>query len=470
MAWTSKDFIKELQDVEKLLALKSAPALQESLLVALLKKIDCSTNLLASDYVSMLEAITKSSLEDTKKQWLQDKIMERAAEGGEGSKGSKIVKSPQSLVNVPAYLTEAEIQQLLTGEITKAPHLIVQRLRLLGLTSIKEDTKRYCVALLVQSMLWHGMQMPDGDYTYMLATQFTSLFQASKIQSKVAPLKVYPELPTDLGQDWLGKVYGEEKPSLKTLPQLPEIASQVCVRSTNSNLSKNSRTRLQGKQSSSAHGFPADFMQALGDLVHKPLAEPSASSAQGMKLTFFNQQASPKKALPSSVSALDIMKEKQQMGQASSPPKRALALTNEPGKNGKPLDQENVNQEKNNEESNDVTMDDSQTKPKEKKGLEDYEKEAMAILLKRPASAKMSAPRTSMKRPAAKPASGENKGSSTSKSSASKKKILGCLRCRGSAAGCETCRNPTFKGQRFHGRADYLNWKKDQAKRGKIYK
>ena len=105
-----------------------------------------------------------------------------------------------------------------------------------------------------------------------------------------------------------------------------------------------------------------------------------------------------------------------------------------------------------------------------KKGLEDYEKEAMAILLKRPASAKMSAPRTSMKRPAAKPASGENKGSSTSKSSASKKKILGCLRCRGSAAGCETCRNPTFKGQRFHGRADYLNWKKDQAKRGKIYK
>ena len=346
MAWTSEDFIKELQDVEKLLAFKSAPALQESLLVALLKKIDCSTNLLASDYVSMLEAITKSSLEDTKKQWLQDKIMERAAEGGEGSKGSKIVKSPQSLVNVPAYLTEAEIQQLLTGEITKAPHLIVQRLRLLGLTSIKEDTKRYCVALLVQSMLWHGMQMPDGDYTYMLATQFTSLFQASKIQSKVAPLKVYPELPTDLGQDWLGKVYGEEKPSLKTLPQLPEIASQVCVRSTNSNLSKNSKTRLQGKQSSSAHGFPADFMQALRDLVHKPLAEPSASSAQGMKLTFFNQQASPKKALPSSVSALDIMKEKQQMGQASSPPKRALALTNEPGKNGKPLDQENVNQEK----------------------------------------------------------------------------------------------------------------------------
>ena len=54
MAWTSEDFIKELQDVEKLLAFKSAPALQESLLVALLKKIDCSTNLLASDYVSML--------------------------------------------------------------------------------------------------------------------------------------------------------------------------------------------------------------------------------------------------------------------------------------------------------------------------------------------------------------------------------------------------------------------------------
>lgn len=124
---------------------------------------------------------------------------------------------------------------------------------------------------------------------------------------------------------------------------------------------------------------------------------------------------------------------------------------------------------KNNEESNDVTMDDCQAKT-QKKGLENYEKEAMEILLKRPASAKMSAPQTSMKRPAAKPASGENKGSSTSKSSVSKKKMLGCIRCRGSAAGCEKCRNPTFKGQRFNGRADYLKWKKDLAKKGKIYK
>ena len=38
-------------------------------------------------------------------------------------------------------------------------------------------------------------------------------------------------------------------------------------------------------------------MQALRDLVHKPLAEPSASSAQGMKLTFFNQQAQSKESI-----------------------------------------------------------------------------------------------------------------------------------------------------------------------------
>ena len=90
---------------------------------------------------------------------------------------------------------------------------------------------------------------------------------------------------------------------------------------------------------------------------------------------------------------------------------------------------------KNNEESNDVTMDDCQTKTP-KKGLK--------IMRKKPwrsCSRDLQVPnvssQTSMKRPAAKPASGENKGSSTSKSSVSKKKMLGCIRCRGSAAGCE---------------------------------
>ena len=142
MAWTAKDFVAELGDVEKLLSFNAAQTLQDSLVTALLKKTSCSQGLMASDFVTMLEAVEKSSLDDEKKQWMKDKLMEKAASSQEGQSGTKIVKSPQSLTNVPAYLTKDELQQLMTGEISKAPHIVVARLRMIGLTSLEEDTKR----------------------------------------------------------------------------------------------------------------------------------------------------------------------------------------------------------------------------------------------------------------------------------------------------------------------------------------
>ena len=456
MAWTAKDFVQELQDVEKLLAFKAAPVLQDSLLTALLKKIDSSNGMLPSDYVIMLDAVAKSGLDDAKKSWLQEKLMEKAASGEANAKGNKIVKSPQSLLNISAYLTESELQQLMTGEITKAPHLIVQRLRMAGVTSIKEDTKKNCVAMLVQAMLWHGMQMPDGDYTYMLATQFTSLFQASKIESQVPPMKVYPDKPTEMGEEWIKKVYGDEKPSLKTLPQLPEIASKVCVRSTNSNLSQNSKKRLMGKQSSTDFGPPADFIEALRNLVSNPSSDAAATASKAMKLTIFNHQPSPQKALAAPDSAVAKLGQRKQMGQTTSPAKAALALGNveetpaetspesaPSGKNASPQDSQDQR--------------DGQKETKEKKSLEDYEMEAMEMLLKRPAAAHM-------KKPA--------KSSSNSSSTVPKLKrtVFGCLRCRGTPAGCDTCRSESFNGQRFEGRADYLKFVKAQAAKGKVYK
>ena len=120
MAWTAKDFVQELRDVEKLLQFNCAPVLQDSLLTALPKKIESSNAMMPSDYLTMLEAVSKSGLPEDKKTCLQDKLMTRAAAGQETAKGNKIVKSPQSLVSVAAYMTVAELQELMSGEITKA--------------------------------------------------------------------------------------------------------------------------------------------------------------------------------------------------------------------------------------------------------------------------------------------------------------------------------------------------------------
>lgn len=180
MAWTSKDFVGELKDVERLLSFNAAPMLQDSLLGALVRKVDLTDHLMPSDFVTVMDAVEAQLWRVIKK--LKNELMRRAAANQQASGGNKVVRTPQSLVNMLAYLTKKELDHLMTGEIAMAPYIIVRRLKLVGMTSLKEDTKRAAVSLLVQCMLWHGMQMPDADYTYRMATQFTSLFGSSQVQ------------------------------------------------------------------------------------------------------------------------------------------------------------------------------------------------------------------------------------------------------------------------------------------------
>ena len=76
---------------------------------------------------------------------------------------SKLVKEPQSMPNVLACLTQADWDVLLQGDL--APHVVVTRLRLCGVASLKEDSKKVCVALLVPSLLWAWRQdaWPPGN-------------------------------------------------------------------------------------------------------------------------------------------------------------------------------------------------------------------------------------------------------------------------------------------------------------------
>ena len=61
--------------------------------------------------------------------------------------------------NVLACLTQADWDGLLQGDL--APHVLVTRLKLCGIASLKEDSKKVSIALLVPSLLWHGDKMPD---------------------------------------------------------------------------------------------------------------------------------------------------------------------------------------------------------------------------------------------------------------------------------------------------------------------
>lgn len=135
-------------------------------------------------------------------------------------------------------------------------------------------------------------------------------------------MKTYPESPTDLGEEWLKNASGDEGPCLKPLPQLAEIGTQVCIRNTHGSLSRNSSTRLTGKQ--------RDIQDMLSQRQHILLNEgcPNGpSSSRPIKLIIFDKQPSQKKPAASDPNALDYLQQKKQMGRPSSPAtKTDLAL------------------------------------------------------------------------------------------------------------------------------------------------
>ena len=243
MSWSSEDFMSELEDVAKLVKLSNGSTLHDSLVGALVKKLHNTSNFMPSDFVNCVEAVEKSSLPDEQKKKLSEAVVAKAAAANE-EQGNKTVRNPQTLTNMPAYMTKDELNTLMTKDINMAAVTIVQRLRRLGMTSMKEDTKRAAVALEVQAYIWQGLPRPTPDEIYAKAQNLSRLFLNDSTTSPVAPVKVYPSLPTDLGEEWLKKVYDTEPPSLMSLPGFVALQNDCPVRETHRLLSWNQRKKM----------------------------------------------------------------------------------------------------------------------------------------------------------------------------------------------------------------------------------
>ena len=466
MDWSTKDFLKEIDDVAQLYALSSCSSMATSMIASLGKKLSTAVSLRAGDYVSLMQHVDGSKLPEEQKLELQKTLGQVASSNGQQSVANKLVKEPQSMPNVPAYLTQADWDVLLQGDLDKAPHVLVARLRLCGITSLKEDSKKVCIALLVQSLLWHGHKMPDPETIYKMGQQFTFLFNASSLTSQVAPVKKYPSLPTEMGEQWVAEAYGpSEKPVLKDLPQLAELMSYVPVRSTSKLLGANS-------QAQSRHGNGTDtssqIVSLLTTLVQQTQAASTMASPQG-RVQIFDFTKKDQCLAPVTTNALALPQPSHPATQQAAQQTEAASTVAKPGEQlalpapPLPAQQEAGQEQKTENDSAEVTG----------KSLEDYEAQAMAALqkknvpnntkgkgFKRPAAAisKQKAQPTKMEPKAAAAAQGslckrhkQNHPSQVQIKAGDLGKY-GCKRCRGNPKGCDQCWKESYQGERLPGR------------------
>ena len=118
--WSTKDFLKEIDDLAQLYALSSCSTMATSMVASLGKKLSTAVSLRAGDYVSLMQHVDGSKLPEEQKLELQKTLGQVASSNGQLSVANKLAKEPQSMPNVPAYLTQADWDVLLHGDLDKA--------------------------------------------------------------------------------------------------------------------------------------------------------------------------------------------------------------------------------------------------------------------------------------------------------------------------------------------------------------
>ena len=461
VAWGSKEFLAELGDVEKLLSFSPNPQLQASLVSVLLKKLQSAENLVAGEYVQMLQALEQCMLDEETKKGLSEAILLRAS-GGSGESGHKLVKVPQVLKNPVAYLTKGEIVSLMQGDIKDVPMVIARRLRLVGLTSLKESTKKAAVTLHVQAHLWQNLPQPTADRIYSMAGEIQDLFLSLSYQAAVAPFKTYPDDPKDLGPAWISKAYGGDQPSCASLPQLTVLGKSCPVRTTSRLLKSGS-----GHMSSSMNMLGMECKQKTWlELMKEKVAE-AEEEAKAKQLCLASSPAH----MPSRD---EVMKQLQLVTAETETPTTSGALqvpptTATPGSSTEQA----------------VPKDVSLPLPNDAKSLEQYEAEALEQLESKKKSGNKSTKdpqakskgKAIMKKPAAKAGTDAGihvaaakkatkkpcgKSAATKGNTENKLTCYGCARCRGNVLGCENCNFDGFTGARLNGRAAWRQYMEDR--------
>ena len=168
------------------------PRMQE----ALQSKVNGVQMLTASNFLKRPDAVQNGILTADTKAELQAFLESRAASSIQGA--TRLQATPQSMTTPWNYLSQSEWQQMQNGINTvDATHMLIKRIKVCGLKSLKEDTKKYLTSFLVSLQV----KSPMSCLQFLTCTNFVlDTFEAVVAQPLHAGLARYPPSPHDIGE------------------------------------------------------------------------------------------------------------------------------------------------------------------------------------------------------------------------------------------------------------------------------
>ena len=491
-SWGTADVVKEITDVADLLRARrqatpqggSAAGIAAAMVGNVVHKIK---NAGAFDAAELYRCIaTHGGVFDAEhKDMLSAAVDERVQAGaGPTATGSavKVTRVPQSLQSLQYYLTEAEWAEVHSCQQVRALTAVVRRLKLLGIVSLKEATKKHVAAVIAHETM-QGGRLPTPTEYYGLVQRLLAAFTADTTQTPpgVTPLLHYPARPQDMPEAAFKAAYSSGPPVARELPHLHMLLSNP-VRNTHASLRDTPLGRTNGLQNQ-----PSGSLGAVAETDQERLLQVLLQGFQQVmqprpdpepRVQFLPRKPSKLHNVPLSLAAAPL--EDRHGLPANSLPAPGLPPPQGPlhaAAEAEPDAAEGAQTERPGPGTSAGVGHSPQQKPAcsdpdaqeaQPHSLAAYEQAAFDKLVGRKdakpdakgkakvykAAAKGRAPCKPCKKPASKQQTPAAAARPKPKA-ADKTKKLGCKKCRG--LSCAVCLNPAFNGQRMT-RQEWLAW------------
>ena len=208
--WKLEDFLAELGHMEQLAKLRPDGKAVHSMATNFTKKLEAAEHWSSEAMVGLITKVNQTELPEEAKGLIHAVIDSLAAsEGGH----LKLTLSKQQVQNLAMYLTKSDWDEMAKGSQMHSIDILCKRLRAMGLSSMKEDTKKQCAALLLYTMMeYHDKPEPTPHAKKAMCEDIADVFQATPPCPKVHGLAIYPLDPKDCGEGWLAKAYPDQPP------------------------------------------------------------------------------------------------------------------------------------------------------------------------------------------------------------------------------------------------------------------
>ena len=212
--WKVQDFVLELDNLGKLQAARPDSKVCEAMLDNFCTRLSAIQEWTSQNVLEIMDKVGSMALPET---W-KDKILEQLdLLGSHMQSHLRLQATPQRVSNLAAYLTEEEWSKLSQCSNHEAMQVLAQRMKHLGMVSLKESSKREAIALLLHMQVdVQQKPEPSSKMVKSLVNDFADLFKRMPAPPGApASLPTYPPDPTALPAEFRMKAYPGQPPANK---------------------------------------------------------------------------------------------------------------------------------------------------------------------------------------------------------------------------------------------------------------